>query len=101
MSMFSGRYKQMFFSSNLKVEGNLNTNTCVAYCRFPVLTYARKYCNLSPVTSTEDVVQHFTQASIRKMQPVTESQQKRCTIRTMQTGNSVPDGRSKLEERYS
>jgi hypothetical protein len=42
MSMCSGRYRQMFFSSNLKVEGKLNTNTCVAYRCFPVLTYTHK-----------------------------------------------------------
>ena len=64
--MFRGRYKPMFFSSISKWKGNLHTNTCAAYCCFPVLTYARKYCNLSPVTSTEDVVPRFTPASIRK-----------------------------------
>ena len=62
--MFSGRYNQMFFPLKLKLEGNLSPNEYVAYPWFPVLTYASKYCNLSPVTTTENAVQHSTHASI-------------------------------------
>jgi hypothetical protein len=40
--MFSGRYKQMFFPSNLKLKGNLNPNEYVDFHWFPVFTYASK-----------------------------------------------------------
>jgi hypothetical protein len=59
--MFRGRYEQMFFQSNLKLERNLTPMNSPPFHWFPVLTYASKYSNLSPVTSTEDVVQHSTQ----------------------------------------
>src|SRR3981081_849714 len=101
MSKFSGDYKQMFFSSISKWKGNLHTNTCAAYCCFPVLTYARKYCNLSPVTSTEDVVLRFTPATIRKMQPVTQKRSKEdARYDRCKTGISAIDSRLKHEERY-
>jgi hypothetical protein len=57
--------------------GKLKTPCIGGLSLLPVLTYTRKYRNLSLVTSTENVVQHFTRASIRKMQLVTESQQKK------------------------
>jgi hypothetical protein len=68
---------------------------------FSVLAYTRKYGNLSLVTSTEDVVQHFTRASIRKMQLVTESQQKDARYEGCKQETAFPMTRSKLQERYS
>jgi hypothetical protein len=64
--MFSGRYKQMFFSSNLGRQSEISLNNSGVYP-----------CNLSSVTAPIDVIQYSTQASIPKMHPVTETQQRR------------------------
>jgi hypothetical protein len=90
--MFRRHYKQMFFSS-------ISSRRKLKYQRLRRLSTvlcASQYRNLSPVPSPEDVVQHSIQASIWKMQLVTESLQRG----TLQKENRALEGRSKLEERY-
>ena len=66
MSIFSCRYERMFFSSISRLDRELKHRYVRRLSSVPCRRYISQYCNLSPVPSTEDIVQHSTQASIRK-----------------------------------
>src|SRR6266516_3151976 len=99
MSMFSGRYKQMFFHQKLS-QRRLKPNEYEAHHWFPC-SHLRQQ-RLQSVAGHIDVGgcptfnsrEHPENATCHKIAA------RRGTIRTMETGNGALDGRSKLAERY-